>query len=98
MVEVVHSFSMFAEPFSSTPQIICSLDTKFEVRNIGTVTISGLDFIECSENQLEFISQFQLTDSTFYGPAGVECTTLTIAESTAYVDRVSTSYCTPVFP
>ena len=92
MVEVVHSFSMFAEPFSSTPQIICSL--------IGTVTINGLDFIEYSGDQLEFISQFQLTDSTFYGPAGVECTTLTIAESTAYVDRVSTiEYtCTPVFP
>ena len=89
MVEDVRSFSMFAEPFSSTPQIICSLDTKFEFRNIGTVTINGLDFIECSGNRLEFISQFQLAGSMFYSPAGADGTTLTIAESTAYLDRVA---------
>ena len=89
IIEDVHSFFMFAEPFSSTPQIICSLNTKFEFRNINTVTIDGLDFIECSGNQLELISQFHLTDSTFNIPAGVDGTTLTIAESTIHLDRVA---------
>ena len=89
IIEDIHSFSMFAEPFFSTPQIICSLDTKFEFRNVNTVTINGLDFIECSGNLLELISQFQLADSTFYSHAGVHGTTLTIAESTANLDRVA---------
>ena len=34
IVEDIYSFSMLAEPFSSIPQIICSLDTKFEFRNM----------------------------------------------------------------
>ena len=89
IIEDVYSFSMYTEPSSSNTWINCSLDTKLEFRNIRTVTINGLDFIECSENQLEFVGQFHLTDSTIYSHPELDGTTLTIAESTAYLDRVA---------
>ena len=90
IIEDVHSFSMYTKHFSSKIcRINCSPDTKLEFRNISTVTIDGLGFIQCSGNQLEFVGQFHLTDSTFYNHPELNGTTLTIAESTAYLDRVA---------
>ena len=90
IIEDVHSFSMYTKHFSSKIcRINCSPDIKLKFRNISTVTIDGLDFIECSGNQLEFVDQFHLTDSTFYSHPELNGTTLTIAESTAYLDRVA---------
>ena len=89
IVEDVHSFSMFAEHFLISPWIVCSPNATFEFRNIGTVTINGLDFIECSGNLFESVTRFRLTKLTFYDHPEVDGTTLTIAESIAYVDRVA---------
>ena len=89
IVKDVHSFSMFAGLFSSTTQIICDLDATFEFVNVGTVVMNGLGFIECFGNELESVTQFQLTNSTFYSHPEANGTMLTISKSTAYLDRVS---------
>ena len=89
VIEDVDSFSILIEPFSTNPQIICSFDARFEVRNINTVTINGLDFVECYENVLESVSRFHITESTFYTHPERDVTTLTITESTAYLERIT---------
>ena len=88
IIQDVHSFSMHAEPFSSKTRIVCSLHAKFEFRNVNSVTVSGLYFIGCSGNQLRSVNRFQLTNSTFDSHAEADGTTLTITESTAYLDKV----------
>ena len=89
VIEDVNSFSISTEPFSTNPQIVCSFDAQFEFKNIDTVTINGLDFIECYGNVLESVSRFHITESTFYTRPERDGTTLTITETTAYLERVT---------
>ena len=88
IVEDIDSFSMFGERFSSTPQIICGFNAVLELRNISAVTIDGFDFIECTGHQVVSVAQFRLTNSVFYSHPEINGTTLTIIESTAYLDRI----------
>lgn len=91
LIEDVHSFSMSltTEPFSTAPKIICSLDAWFKFRNINTVTISGLDFIDCYGNSVVSVGRFHLMESTFYSHPEHDSTTLSITDSTAYLERVA---------
>ena len=89
LVENVPSFSMYAwHGSSSKATITCRHSARFEFRNISTVTVSGLEFVECSENRVISIDQFQLENSGFIGNAIIPGTVLSIEESTAKLDRV----------
>ena len=83
---------MFAWPsFSSKAVIVCGHNASFEFRNVNTVTVSGLEFVGCSENHVKSVGRFQLEDSSFLGngQAIINGTVLTIKESTANLDRVA---------
>ncbi|MCG8622001.1 MAG: right-handed parallel beta-helix repeat-containing protein, partial [Proteobacteria bacterium] len=56
---------------------------------MSTVAINGLNFLDCSGNLLEFVDRFHLIDSTFYDHPEADGTTLTIADSTAYLERIA---------
>ena len=88
VIEDIYSFSMYTL-FPSITQINCSLGTKFVFRNANTVTVNRLNFLGCSGNLLEFIDRFHLIDSTFYDHPEADGTTLTIADSTAYLERIA---------
>ena len=61
LVENIHSLSMSAWPISSSKTVItCGHNARFEFRNIGIVTVSGLEFIECFENHVVSVGYFQL--------------------------------------
>ena len=85
VAENVHSFSMSAWPMRAT--IICGKNSRFEFRNISTVSVSGLEFIGCFENHVVSIDLFQLQNSQFFGNGQVlvNGTVLTIEHSTAIV-------------
>ena len=89
IVEDIHSFSMFAEHFSSAPQIICHHDAALELRNISTVTIDGVVFIECTGHQVVSVVRFHLTNTIFYNDPEIDGTTLSIVESSTHLDRVA---------
>ena len=89
IVQDINSFVIFAEPFSSSTRIICDRDTKFEFRNVSSIAITGINFIGCSGNQLKSVGQFYITNCTFYNHPEVDGTTLNIAESTAYLEKVA---------
>ena len=61
------------------------------IRNISIVTVSGLEFVGCSQNHVKSVGQFQLEDSSFFGngQAIVNSTILTIEDSTANLDGVA---------
>ena len=59
IIENIHSFSMFAKAV-----INCGHNARFEFK---VVTMSGLEFVECFENQVVSIDQFQLKDCSFFG-------------------------------
>ncbi len=91
VVEDVDSFSMFVWPISSSKAVItCGHNTSFEFRNVSVVSLSGLEFVECFENHVVSVSQFQLENSVFFGngQAIVNGTVLIIENSTATLDRV----------
>ena len=93
LVESVHSFSMYAwHGSSSKATITCHHSARFEFRNISTVTVSGLEFVGCSENRVKSVDQFQLENSEFIGKLNAiiyaYVTVLSIEESTAKLDRV----------
>ena len=91
IVENVHSFSMYAWPGSSTKVgITCGHDARFKFRNVSTVTVSGLEFVGCFENNVVAVDHFQLENSGFFSDsrALVKGTVLSIEESTAYLNRV----------
>ena len=89
LVENVHSFSMYAWHGSSLKATItCHHSARFEFRNISTVTVSGLEFVGCSENRVISVDQFQLENSEFIGNAIIPGTVLSVEESTAKLDRV----------
>ena len=89
LVENVHSFSMYAwHGSSSKAMITCRHSARFEFRNISTVTVSGLEFVGCSENRVISVDQFQLENSGFIGNGIISGTVLSIEESTAKLDRV----------
>jgi hypothetical protein len=93
LVENVHSFSMYAWPGSSSKAVItCGHNARFEFRNIeSTVTVSGLEFVGCFENQVRDVNHFLLENSEFFGNGQeiFSCTAvLGIEESMASLDRV----------
>ena len=91
LVENFHSFSMYAwHGSSSKATITCHHSARLEFRNVSTVTVSGLEFIGCSENRVISVDQFQLENSEFIGNAIIHAygTVLSIEESTAKLDRV----------
>ncbi len=89
IIENVQSFFMFAERFSFMPRIICHQNAALEFRNISTVTIDGIVFIECSGHRVTSVLQFRLTNSIFYNHPEIDDTTLTIVDSTTHLDRVA---------
>ena len=88
VVENVHSFSMSAWPMRAT--IICGENSRFEFRNISTVSVSGLEFVGCFETHVVSIGLFQLQNLQFFGNGQVlvNGTVLTIEDSTASLDGV----------
>ena len=91
LVENVHSFSMYAwHGSSSKATITCHHSARFEFRNISTVTMSGLEFIGCSENRVISVDQFQLENPGFVGNGIIHNTVaiLSVEGSTAKLDRV----------
>ena len=89
LIENYLSFSMYAESSSSETRITCSPDAIFEFRNINSVAIKGVHFVECSGSQIVSTDQIHLMNCTFSSDAEVVGTTLIIVESTAYLDGVS---------
>ena len=47
--------------------ITCGDNARFEFRNVGIVTVSGLEFVGCFENYVLSVGQFQLENSAFCG-------------------------------
>ena len=92
VVENVRSFSMFAWPGSSSMAVItCGHNARFEFRNVTcSVTVSGLEFEGCFENQVISVGHFQLENSAFLGgdQALFNGTVLSIVESVASLERV----------
>ena len=89
LIESVHSFSMYAWHGSSLKATItCRHSARFEFRNVSTVTVSGLEFVGCSENRVISVDQFQLENSGFIGNGIISGTVLSVEESTAKLDRV----------
>ena len=88
LIENIHSFSMSAWPMRAT--IVCGENSRFEFRNISTVSVSGLEFVGCFETHMVSIGLFQLQNSQFFGngQALVNGTVLTIEDSTASLDDV----------
>ena len=86
VVENVYSFSMSVWPMRAA--IICGENSRFEFRNISTVSVSGLEFVGCFENHVVSIGLFQLQNSQYFGndQVLVNGTVLTIEESTASLD------------
>ena len=65
IVENVHSFSMYAWPGSSTKiDITCGHNVRFDFRNVSTVTVSGLEFVGCFENNVVAVDHFQFEIKT----------------------------------
>ena len=92
VVENVHSFSMFAWPsLSSKAVIVCSHNARFEFSNVSIVTVSGLEFVGCFNNNVLSVDHFQLENSQFFGNGQtiVNSTVLTIEESSANLDKVA---------
>jgi hypothetical protein len=89
IIENSLSFSMYAESSYSETRITCSPDTRFEFRNIDSVAIKGIHFIECSGNQVVSTDQIHLMNCTFSSDAEVVGATLIFVESTAYLDGIS---------
>ena len=83
VVENVHSFSMSAWPMRAA--IICGENSRFEFRNISTISVSGLEFVGCFETHMVSIGLLQLQNSQFFGngQALVNGTVLTMEDSTA---------------
>ena len=89
LVENVLSFSMYGwHGSSSKATITCHHSARFEFRNVSTVTVSGLEFVGCSENRVISVDQFQLENSGFIGNGIIPGTVLSIEESMARLDRV----------
>ena len=75
-------------PSTSVKAVItCDHNTWFEYRNVSSVTMSGLEFIECFETQVVSVGHFQLENSRFLGNGQgiVNGTVLRIDESTVSV-------------
>ena len=92
VIENVHSFSMFAWPASSSKAVItCGHNAGFEFRNVGIVTVSGLEFVGCFENHVVSVGQFLLENSGFLGggQATVNSSILIIENSVANLDRTT---------
>ena len=79
---------MSAWPMRAT--IICRNNSRFEFRNISTVSVSGLEFVGCFETHVVSIGLFQLQYTQFFGNGQVlvNGTVLTIEDSTASLDGV----------
>ena len=86
VIEDVLSFSMYAEASTSEIRITCNADTRFEFRNVNSVTVRGLHFVESSGNLVASVGQIHLT---FSSDPEVSGTTLIIVGSTAYLDNIS---------
>ena len=68
VVENIHSFSMFVWPGSSSKAVItCGHNARFELRNVSTVTVSGLEFVGYFENHVVSVCRFQLKNKGFFG-------------------------------
>ena len=92
VVENVHSFSMFAWPsLSSKAIIVCSHNARFEFSDVSIVTVSGLEFVGCFNNNVLSVDHFQLENSQFFGNSQtiVNSTVLTVEESSANLDEVA---------
>ena len=64
IVENIYSFSMTLFAWPSFSSIVCG---RLVFRNISIVTVSGLEFVGCSQNHVKSVGQFQLEDSSFFG-------------------------------
>ena len=97
IVENIKSFSMSVWPASSPKVVInCNHSARFEFRNISTVTMTGLEFVGCFNNHIEFIGQFQLEGSSFIGSEQpiARSTVFLIVSCTANLDRITMAFMT----
>ena len=97
IAENIKSFSMSVWPASSTKIVInCNHSARFEFRNISTVTMTGLEFVGCFNNYIEFIGQFQLEGSSFIGSEQpiARSTVLLIVSCAANLDRIVMAFMT----
>ena len=62
IVENVDTFSMSSETISTSRavRIVCNHNARFEFRKVNSVTVSGIDFLGCYENHIEFVGLLQL--------------------------------------
>ena len=68
IIENVQLFSMYGWSISLSKAVItCGDNARFEFRNVGIVTVSGLEFVGCFENYVLSVGQFQLENSAFCG-------------------------------
>ena len=93
IIENVHAFSMSSETISSSKavHIVCAHNSRFEFRNVRSVTVSGFDFVGCFENHIEFVGLLQLENSNFTRASleKVDSTQLIITKTSACIDRVA---------
>ena len=90
VVEHVYSFSMSGAYLpSSEAVIVCKCQAMFEFRDISMITVSGLGFLGCVQNQFISVFRFQLRVSKFYNQAEINSTILTLSDSNASLDKVA---------
>ena len=93
IIENVHVFSMSSETVSSSRavHIVCAHNSRFEFKNVRSVTVSGFDFVGCFENHIEFVGFLQLENSNFTHVSleKVNSTQLIITKTSANIDRVA---------
>ena len=96
IVENVDTFFMSSEtiPTSRAARIICNHNARFDFRRVKRVTVSGFDFVGCSENHIEFVGLLQLENSNFKSTSieNAYSTQLVITGTNANIDRVTFTY------
>ena len=84
LVEMVHSFSMFAWPASSSKAVItCGPNARLEFRNVSIVTVSGLKFVGCFETYVKSVSPFQLQNSGIGNSLAIKFSSVLIINESA---------------
>ena len=76
---------------SSTAAVVCN-HSWFKFNNVSEAYISGLTFIGCAGNNVKFVNQFTLEDSSFIGQQNINRRVLTLVQTSAIITGSTLSF------
>ena len=95
-VSMVWSFAMLSNDMleesssdSNETRIACELSTMFVFSDINDIHISGIQFLGCSGNRVEYVPNCTVDNCGFYGEGASNRTALTLIETTAMITSTS---------